>query len=536
MYFNKHRTNWYVFLLIFLLAVLVRGTGITWSPPSLFVDETVIGYNAYSLSETGRDEYGKKWPVLLRSYGAFSSTLYTFVTAPIVKIFGLNAVSVRLLSVVSGVFLVVLVGWQWGLIAAWLTAIAPVFVFFSRSAYESNFALVLLVSGLFTGIRYLKSVNKTWLLLLSSFLFALSTYAYLAERLISPVMFIAIGILGIKKLIKQKHSVLPVLLASILFITISLPLIKVSFTSGANQRLLSLLPGKPINPKETFVNRYYAYFSPQNIFSRPDPDVQRSYPEVSTFYWWWLFPFTVGLYAWLRKIKEWNFEDWLLILLLLISPLTGAVTKDYFSTLRVLPMFVSLIWIISKGIKQTGRFQTLVVILFTFFGITTLYYNANLLRHERNKDWLYPYADLAIQSYRLRDKPIILDNSRLKPFYIYYAYVNKIDPKIMQKWHNFDLTGYYSYYNYSDNMDFQNIQIRPFDFKDIYNDCYIAADELAISPSQAKEHYLQKVTSVENLDGTIAYNIYQTHPLDKCKNDLLKDTDKVNPFCVKYLK
>ena len=51
---------------ILILAFLIRSWSIN-SLLSLNPDEAALGYNAYSLLQTGRDEHGEAWPIHFKS-------------------------------------------------------------------------------------------------------------------------------------------------------------------------------------------------------------------------------------------------------------------------------------------------------------------------------------------------------------------------------------------------------------------------------------------------------------------------------------
>ncbi|PJC80059.1 hypothetical protein CO009_02840, partial [Candidatus Shapirobacteria bacterium CG_4_8_14_3_um_filter_35_11] len=57
-------------ILIILLAVALRFWNIN-SLPSLNPDEAALGYNAYSLLLTGKDEHGQAWPIHFKSFGDY---------------------------------------------------------------------------------------------------------------------------------------------------------------------------------------------------------------------------------------------------------------------------------------------------------------------------------------------------------------------------------------------------------------------------------------------------------------------------------
>lgn len=67
-------------------------------PNGMFVDESSIGYNAYCLMETGKDEYGKPWPLFFRGLGNYHDPVMVYCAAPLVGLFGLEKWVARLPS------------------------------------------------------------------------------------------------------------------------------------------------------------------------------------------------------------------------------------------------------------------------------------------------------------------------------------------------------------------------------------------------------------------------------------------------------
>src|SRR5690348_7849388 len=96
-------------ILIMLLGLFLRIYGLDKSPPSLNWDEAALGYNAFSLMHTGKDEYGKFLPLTLRSFDDYKSAIPAYLVIPFIAIFGLNEVGVRMVSVIAGVFAILLV-------------------------------------------------------------------------------------------------------------------------------------------------------------------------------------------------------------------------------------------------------------------------------------------------------------------------------------------------------------------------------------------------------------------------------------------
>ena len=275
----------FISVLIVLLAIFLRFWDLGNNPPGIYVDEAVQGYNAYSLGETGNDEYGKSFPIFLKSIGTYPSALYTYASILSIKLFGLTPFAIRFVSAISGVILVLLVMKYLGIVPALVIAISPVFVFLSRGAFEPNFTLTIFMLGFFLAI---KAKDKPKLLLPSFLLFSLSAYAYRAEQFLSVVFIAYFSFIYLKSKKARPFVIFSFTLASVALI----PLFLISLTPGGISRSAGLIVDSSLIEKITvFIRHYLAYLSPNNLFSKPDPDLQRSFPELSTFYWFFFIPF-----------------------------------------------------------------------------------------------------------------------------------------------------------------------------------------------------------------------------------------------------
>ncbi|GAI80456.1 unnamed protein product, partial [marine sediment metagenome] len=86
----KKRAKLILVFLIFFFSLFLRLFKLGDFPLSLNRDEAAIGYNAYSILKTGRDEWGEKLPLSFKSFGDYKMPLYIYFTVPFIKIFGLN--------------------------------------------------------------------------------------------------------------------------------------------------------------------------------------------------------------------------------------------------------------------------------------------------------------------------------------------------------------------------------------------------------------------------------------------------------------
>src|SRR5690349_13060466 len=97
------------FIIILILAAVLRLVNISHNPPSLSWDEVSIGYNAYTILTTGMDEHGVKFPLAaFAAFGDYKPALPIYLTVPFVWVFGLSDLAVRLPSALFGIATVAL--------------------------------------------------------------------------------------------------------------------------------------------------------------------------------------------------------------------------------------------------------------------------------------------------------------------------------------------------------------------------------------------------------------------------------------------
>ena len=213
-----------ILLAVIAIAFSLRIYNVSENPPSLNWDEVSLGYNAYSILESGRDEWGKTLPVIFQAYGDYKLPGYIYSLVPFVKLFGLNEFSVRLPSVLAGtlsVFLTykivyellilessvkkknsdinnqpLIINYRFAaLLSALLVAIEPWSLFLSRPAFEANLALCFFLAGLYFFLRFL---HNPYFIIHSSFFLGLSVWTYNSYRIFTP-MFIVLLIVVFKK-------------------------------------------------------------------------------------------------------------------------------------------------------------------------------------------------------------------------------------------------------------------------------------------------------------------------------------------------
>lgn len=195
----KKRLDLIILLAILLVAFCLRFYKLGQVPMALSQDETSIGYNAYSILQTGKDEYRKVWPLYFKAFGEYKSPVYIYLTAISIKLFGLNAYAVRFPSAFFGVLTVLIIYFlvkeifcnsqfenskirKLAIFSSLFLALNPWHLHYSRTAFEVTLAVFFTALG--------------WLLLLKKkeglgiiFLF-LSIYSYNISRLLAPMMLL----------------------------------------------------------------------------------------------------------------------------------------------------------------------------------------------------------------------------------------------------------------------------------------------------------------------------------------------------------
>lgn len=106
MKFSIFHSQFSILIFIILLAAVLRLWNLGGVPLSPDWDEAALGYNAYSILHTGRDEYGKFMPVILKSFDDYKPALYAYTIIPFIAVFDLSVVAVRLPSALFGILTV----------------------------------------------------------------------------------------------------------------------------------------------------------------------------------------------------------------------------------------------------------------------------------------------------------------------------------------------------------------------------------------------------------------------------------------------
>lgn len=532
---TKSKKHYLLLFLIFLLGIFLRFYRLSQSPLGLHVDETAIGYNAYSILETGKDEYGKSFPLFFRSFGDYKMPLYIYATAFSTKIFGLSSFSVRFMSAFFGSVSILLIyllmrqlfptkSYSFGLLAAILFAISPWTIFFSRVAFESSIALFFLLLGLCLELAAF-SRKITWLLVFSMITYSLSVYSYHTERFLAPGLVVVFSFL----LYQSNCRVWPgclkrLLLSAALFLILISPQFLLFSSSAGQARINSLFIGSGQKTLSQRIGMYTAYSSPRNLFFDPDPDPQKSYPELSVFYSWMVVPYLLGLFLLFKNYAA--VGNKIIIYYLLLAPIPASLAKDPFSAIRSFPFVFPVVTVISLGLE--GILKSINKKLYLYLGGTLILVYSLLvfwrlafviMPNERFKEWNYGYSEMADKIMDGNYQKILINDPRGVSYSELLFYM-KYPPGKFQSQKGVNLGDYYNQGNWDPAVSWDNIEVRGINWeKDVFVPQLIVAAPLAVSEGQAKEHFFSRVFAIIGPSGETVFNGYLTNPEAKIKDN-----------------
>lgn len=517
------------------------------NPPGLYLDEVGTGYNAYSILKTGKDEYGKVFPVAFRLFGSYTPAMYIYLSVPVMAIFGLSVFSTRLLSVICGLIAIVVVFYiiknlkitkskYTPLVSILFFAITPWFVMYSRIGYEQNLAFLFFC---FSSLSVLLSLRNPKLLAIALPIISLATHADYAQRLVAPLLFIGIFIIFRKKLLQKKYLKYIVIGSAIAFL-IQIPnffmLTTQSFytktehfyfdvIASQSQKISHFLPdflAVPLAFIREFSSKFLTFFSPRSLFFFPDSDPQRSMPALSNFYHWMVIPYLIGFFIVGKTIRKESSK--FILLLLLISPLPGALTHEPFHIQRTISLLLPLSLLITIGIDKLIYKKKLIywlsITMLLFFGSLILLWRSYfiLLPQERAEIWGSHYEKLAEYIEQNPDQTFVIDQGeRTGPkdiAYIQMAFYLKADPKLLQQDQDPRVVeDYYNFVDYSFVHKFSNIETRAIDWGEAENlELILVGDRVSISDDEVQKHRLTQVFEFRDPNEQVIMRGFKTNP------------------------
>lgn len=389
-------------LCILILAGFLRINNLQNNPPGFYTDEASIGYNAYKIATTARDEHGKFLPIFFEAFGEYKNPFAIYPVVPFITLFGVNEFAVRLTQAVWGLLNIIAIYFLakelWnkniGLLGAFTLAIIPWHVHLSRFIIESHNAfLFFILTGTLFLTKALKDKKQTKYIILTALCFGLSFYTYFATRIFTPLFLISLAFFLRKDLLALlKSQTKKCALALAIFGIIILPFV-FHMTSGEGLVRFSQVSTKKSEGKENglikkTVMLYKDHLAPKFVFITGESDfpgqelLRHSVPGIGLLYKWQLPFFLLGICALFLTMrgKPKNYNKVIILSMLLLYP-TGTLITDAttpFATRSVVGV-VPYSLLVALGIQKTlvflkNRSKLLLVLFLSLVVFTTGFY------------------------------------------------------------------------------------------------------------------------------------------------------------------
>ncbi len=408
----KSKTQVFLILIV-ILASFLRLYKLDQVPVSLNWDEAAFGYNAYTIANWGRDEWGNFFPLVFTSFQDDKHPVIVYITAILIKVFGLSDYSARLPTAFFGVlnvWLIYLLAKQLfkqnsiPLFAALFLAVSPYNIHLSRGLWESNYALFFFMLGLYLFLKALE--NKPKLFPISIFSFGLGFFSVHASKIVVPPTIALLILLHIRNIFNNKKYLIITLLSIMIFIVLILSnpkilgLSRIGQTRFSDQKITSTELYKKTHfyyagLLEVAFSQYKLHFTPEYLFINGDQNPRNSPKKFGEFYMIDAPLLVVGLIylLWLRsKITL------ILLCWFLLAPIPSSLVVGAPSANRALFMMGILPLIAALGVGRIlswfrGRIKlvvlVIIIVLLSVQVFSFLNYYFNIFPTKDPNDWQY---------------------------------------------------------------------------------------------------------------------------------------------------
>lgn len=437
----------YLLVLICIFFIFTRFYKIAEIPPSVYWDEASIGYNAYSIAETGKDEWGDFLPLHFRAFGEFKLPVYIYSVVPFVKLFGLNELSVRFPAVLYSLGVVVftymlamrLTGSNVvGLWSGFFISISPWFFIFSRTGFEATAGLMFYLLAIYL---FIFSSKNGLFLLLSTFSFILSAYSYNSFRIIAPLTVLLLIFFERENLKDMGRRQLKWIILSGVLTTFAIwPIYRLYVYDVGFFRLQAV----GTVDAGTFIKNYVSHFNLDFLLGG-DKNLRHQQEDFGQIYFPELILLLFGSLYIMRGKSRYKL---LPILLFLISPLPASLTKESPHALRVLSMVPFISMVSATGLTmlrlqlcQSAIFKKLrylfdfgVVIVLLGFFVNYFINFINVYPSQAASSWQFDYKKF-FTDYKeefVKYDRVLVSDKYAQP-YIFALFYLKYDPESFRK-------------------------------------------------------------------------------------------------------
>lgn len=422
---------WILLIIICLLGLFLRFFKIDQYPVHLGHDEISQLYDAISIAQTGKDIYGHRLPFMFDSVNDFKPPFYTYMTVVWYWLLGWWEITIKMTGLIFGSLLILAVflftrelfnksSVAW--LSAFVTAVAPFEIFFSRKSFENQAGIVFIFLGFTLLLRFVQNTTRKKLANVGLALLGMGMYTYFSHAILIPVLIVGFLFFNKGLLIHVPKT------AWVLLVIIAVPLYwnvfinqKATNRGGAvfitqDQRLgekmnfVSSWLGKKLVVLNYAAQRYLDQLRPDYLFGFGLDLTKQNYPDAGLLYPI-QFPFILfGLYRLLVNKNQQNRVAFL-IFIFLAGLLPSGLTFESFSPHRSLLAFTVLNIISAVGLMEIltwmdKKYRIWVLtgtgILLGYLFVQFVYVYRFNYPMERSFDLHYPFKQVALLAWEKR--------------------------------------------------------------------------------------------------------------------------------------
>jgi hypothetical protein len=326
-----HRRLWIGgFAIVGLLVVLRNLIDLSGSPPGMYVDESSIGYNAWTIAHYGVDEHGIHFPLFFEAFGEYKNPIYVYSVAALARFFPMTVTLERLPAAFFGLAVVAFLTaatWRMTRSRAFtfgtlvLTALTPWLVIESRVGFET-ISWVALLSGALWCLSNRRPTPRQFGF--AGVFLAFAIYGYTTARLEVGLIAIAVCLAwGIKRTPGWWRLLVPVALGYVVLAAYAL-LNPGALTARfdylniwADGASISVVIGR-------FVTNYFTEIGPRFLFLSGDANPRQN-TQIGGMLLWVMAPLLIAgiMVCWERRGEP---LIRFLVLCIIFAPIAGALT------------------------------------------------------------------------------------------------------------------------------------------------------------------------------------------------------------------
>lgn len=326
-----HHRLWLGAIVVVALLVVLRNLiDLSGSPPGMYVDESSIAYNAWTIAHFGVDEHGIHFPLFFEAFGEYKNPIYVYSVAALARFLPLTTTVERLPAAFFGMAVVgFLAAATWRLTGSRaftfgtlvLTALTPWLVIESRVGFETIAWVALLSGALWCLSSRLPTPRQFgW----AGVFLAFAIFGYTTARLEVGLIAIAIGLSwGLRRTPGWWRVLPPVAVGYMALGTYAL------LNPGALTARFAYLniwaDGAPISTViGRFVTNYFTSIGPRFLFLSGDANPRQN-TQIGGMLLWVMAPLLVAgiLVCWERRREP---LIRFLVLGIVFAPIAAALT------------------------------------------------------------------------------------------------------------------------------------------------------------------------------------------------------------------